>query len=449
MSDEPYKDHNPAIPYLELIKLGVCGWNHWIRGDLTAEESAEIAEELGLKKLPKPPSGSFIDRANPVNFFGVDFTKGENSRITFAGALFGDGAIFQSATFGDEANFQSATFGDEANFQSATFGGNADFQFATFGVRANFSDATFKGYAYFSGRISKEIHETQNALEIKRNLTGANRRDLVKEKLNDFDLDNLANISFHKAHFLGGVEFKDRKFEGFSQARFDQPPVFENCEGMERLDVMGANFGFAGLRPKYLWWDAEENQSGWTTDSNIPTRLRILRKQMEDIKAHDAERDLFIAERMAERGVLWDAAFKKLFPLKSFITMQWPVSLLKAIGATGLLFFFQLLSDCGRSAKRPFVLFAANMAGFYYLYSALIPPTLIRFEENVRSFTLGHSLPFATSLSPVQVEVMKRLFGDKLEMPFCIELLSIFQSLIGALLLFLFLQAVRNHFRLR
>lgn len=70
------------------------------------------------------------------------------------------------------------------------------------------------------------------------------------------------------------------------------------------------------------------------------------------------------------------------------------------------------------------------------------------FLASIASFTLGHALPFATSLSPVRKAVMERLWPN-LEMPFFLELLSMFQSILGALLLFLFLQAVRNHFRLQ
>jgi hypothetical protein len=41
----------------------------------------------------------------------------------------------------------------------------------------------------------------------------------------------------------------------------------------------------------------------WTSDSKIPIRLRALRKIAEETKNHDLERDLYIEERKAERGV--------------------------------------------------------------------------------------------------------------------------------------------------
>jgi hypothetical protein len=114
---------------------------------------------------------------------------------------------------------------------------------------------------------------------------------------------------------------------------------------------------------------------------------------------------------------------------------------------------YQALSDCGRSLSRPAMIFGFKFAIFFYVYLGLIPHGIEERWSAVLSFSIGHSLPFVSSLSKVQEDVLRRLFEncqDKLiHMPIGIEILSILQSLIGALLLFLFLQAVRNHFRLR
>lgn len=42
-----------------------------------------------------------------------------------------------------------------------------------------------------------------------------------------------------------------------------------------------------------------------TTNGRIPVRLRAFRKFAEETKNHDLERDLYIEERKAERGVKW------------------------------------------------------------------------------------------------------------------------------------------------
>jgi hypothetical protein len=53
----------------------------------------------------------------------------------------------------------------------------------------------------------------------------------------------------------------------------------------------------------------------WTEKSEVPLRLRRLRKIAEETKNHDLERDLYIEERKAERGVYlgqrWDELKKQ------------------------------------------------------------------------------------------------------------------------------------------
>ena len=64
--------------------------------------------------------------------------------------------------------------------------------------------------------------------------------------------------------------------------------------------------------PTYVWSRAANFH--WTSDA-IPVRLRAFRKIAEETKNHDLERDLYIEERKAERGVYlrqrWDALKKE------------------------------------------------------------------------------------------------------------------------------------------
>jgi hypothetical protein len=108
--------------------------------------------------------------------------------------------------------------------------------------------------------------------------------------------DQFAEISFADARFYRDVDFSGRSFTRFSDftgARFYRPPVFEAVTRVERIDFTGAYIGFAS--PHRLLQ--------WTSDSLIPIRLRALRKIAEDTKNHDLERDLYIEERKAERGI--------------------------------------------------------------------------------------------------------------------------------------------------
>jgi deoxyribodipyrimidine photolyase len=47
-------------------------------------------------------------------------------------------------------------------------------------------------------------------------------------------------------------------------------------------------------------------------DHKIPVRLRAIRKIVEETKNHDLERDLYIEERKAERGVYWHTQVDEL-----------------------------------------------------------------------------------------------------------------------------------------
>jgi hypothetical protein len=99
------------------------------------------------------------------------------------------------------------------------------------------------------------------------------------------------------ARFDGEADFSNRGFQlaDFTNACFYWPPNFDNVIGASQIDFTGAHFFFV---PAGRWLH-------WTENSRIPVRLRALRKIVEETKNHDLERDLYIEEREAERGVKW------------------------------------------------------------------------------------------------------------------------------------------------
>ena len=115
--------------------------------------------------------------------------------------------------------------------------------------------------------------------------------------------------------FEGVADFSGRNLIGrlhFTRARFNQPPIFDRCKGTQRLDFYGARIGFAGKWPRSWipWWirrwlTPAISTRGWTALSDTALRLRALRTLAEDTKNHDLERDLYIEERKAERGILF------------------------------------------------------------------------------------------------------------------------------------------------
>jgi hypothetical protein len=142
-------------------------------------------------------------------------------------------------------------------------------------------------------------------LEVKADKAGQKRKDwqipLKKRLGQSWNLyssgpDRYLDISFKGARFDGEANFSGRNFEeatDFTNAHFYSPPKFDAVTNASQIDFTGAHIGFA-LPGRIVHW---------TSDTKIPLRLRALRKIAEETKNHDLERDLYIEERKAERGV--------------------------------------------------------------------------------------------------------------------------------------------------
>jgi hypothetical protein len=93
-----------------------------------------------------------------ANFYGATFESVANfkdatfsSGANFAGAKFSDMAGFDGATFSSGAYFDGATFSSGAYFKDAKFSCEAGFAGATFESMADFKDAKFSSWAGFDG----------------------------------------------------------------------------------------------------------------------------------------------------------------------------------------------------------------------------------------------------------------------------------------------------------
>jgi hypothetical protein len=246
---------------------------------------------------------------NGADLYGATFGDGAKfigatfgDRTDLSGAKFGDGADFSGATFGNGTDLSSATFRDGAKFIGAAFGNGADLSGATFGGGAKFIGATFGDGVNFKGWSSDEWTEWRTELlkgplsvvwqeDQKQAILQWERNGLQSHGSGVARPDRFSLISFARARFLGAADFSGRQFgEGadFSAARFDEPPRFDS---MVNIDFYGAKIGF------------RSSVSGWTTRSAVAGRLRNLRKLADDSKNHDLERDLYIEERKAERGI--------------------------------------------------------------------------------------------------------------------------------------------------
>ncbi|MGH6821530.1 MAG: pentapeptide repeat-containing protein, partial [Methylocella sp.] len=218
---------------------------------------------------------------------------------TFAGAAFGNIAIFSHAAFGDKATFAGATFGSGTSFAGAAFGLLASFAGAAFGDRTDFSRAHFKGGGLFAGKSEEQwARDVASVLGMDEKARAAlEKRHKDSWETTGSRLDCFLTISFSQARFDGIAVFSGRSFEktaDFTNARFYYPPDFDATTNASRIDFTSVHIGFVPL-----------GRRAWTKDTQIPVRLRRLRKIAEDTKNHDLARDLYIEERKAERGLYW------------------------------------------------------------------------------------------------------------------------------------------------
>ena len=261
-------------------------------------------------------------------------------------------------------------------------------------------------------------------------------------------------ISFANAHFGGDAYiegeaiFSGRSFEqiaDFTNARFYSPPIFDNVTNAARID-------FTGVRIRFV-------RSGhfphWTSDSKVPIRLRALRKIVEETKNHDLERDLYVEERKAERGVYWRQQREQL---KKAPILEKPLIFMRLVGHClwiVLMFFYWALSNYGRSFGWPFAWLIASGFFFYWCYEKILAPFIPKacpladkYEYAVRMFALGNAVPVIGPLT-IDGDMKKLLYcpgGDGICLPIWFQLLVVWQNLLSIILVFFI---VPNYFKIK
>lgn len=289
-------------------------------------------------------------------------------------------------------------------------------------------------------------------------------------------------ISFRSSRFEEIAVFDGRTFErpaNFTLAHFFSPPSFEASTSLARIDFTGAKVGFAP--PGKLLH--------WTTDSRILIRLRALRKVAEETKNHDLERDLYIEERKAERGVHLDrllgaldqgpVLFRKTLEdierQQQTTTSKWRNKALAALGelatssiAIGrlaaqigwifVMWGYWALADYGRSVVRPVAWLIASYFFFSSRYLATLtqgnPTDLEKYKNAIRMLALGNAVPFVGPLT-IDAELEKYLFcpagtcSPPVIPPEGHQLLVVGQNLFSIICVFFIGLALRNYFKIK
>ena len=196
----------------------------------------------------------------------------------------------------------------------------------------------------------------------------------------------------------------------FQQATFVEAPRLDNVKigpQLSRWDKLKAFFTKGDLEKEGRW--------------------RALKRLAEQGKDHVSERRFFKEEVLARRR----------------ITDKW----CHAPFWFGI--FYQLLSNFGLSLSRPLIAWFIVLLGFAYAYGGDEP------WQTAFLLSLHKGLPALSSFSGGLPGLYARLYGvascDPFQptVPDSVVVLGIIQTLFSVVLIFLFLLAVRNHFRIR
>jgi hypothetical protein len=243
------------------------------------------------------------DFSNAVMNEGADFiavTFGGDSH--FKNTRFKAPATFSKTTFERMANFSEAKFCELVKFTDTTFSGWADFSKAIFSKEADFGVRVFSKKSKFDDAIFKE------RVDFKRAHFGTSNPNLAEE-------EEAGEVSFFQTEFKKSADFKGAQFyvkkadfraiqaerffslnsvkfhhcvPDFVQAHFQEAPLLEH-------------FKIPLKRPTNIDKIAKEVLK--KEKSELPPRYRALKRLALQGNDHEREQDFFAAELLSLRGV--------------------------------------------------------------------------------------------------------------------------------------------------
>jgi len=445
-------------------RKGKQHWNKWADGRLKAKEKLERDERWEVDdegNALNAETKRWIDAAS-IDFSNYDF-KGSAGFNEF---LFPYFAVFSDAQFRKEAHFGKARFYGEAGFHNVTFSGTAWFLGSTFFKDAWFQKGTFSEDAWFNevtfsgtGRFRdttfcKVAYFNQATFSCAVRFTDTTFSDEAwfgEATFTDdawFDGVTFTDLAwFNKSTFSKFAAFGQCTFDGntiFDGAKFTGDASFRSAESSGPFSLANAEFSVV---PDYIQMefskplrldDIEVQQpGGWCRpgDKEYAARYRALKKIA--IESHDHSRELqFFAGEIRESRSSEDRMFSP----------AWFFS-----------FAYEIFSDFGRSIMRPLVVLFLLALSF----AAICGTNVSANWRNTCNWQSDSILPefylsFLHSLPIVGFgRVEKRdlaldcLFGSKENVSPGWDVIFIGQNFCSAILIFLFLLALRNHFRIK
>ena len=306
---------------------------------------------------------------------------------------------FLRSSFEGNADFTKAHFYGHTSFNRTVFNDSVDFSVSTFEGKTTFAGAEFKGRADF-----RAIRSTST-----------------------FAFDGFDNITKDDA----AARDWDRNTTKFSTVPDFQQATFVEAPRLDNVEIepqRSRDISFAAVKA-FFKGDSEEERRRRARRQLEEGSWRTLKRLAEQGKDHVSERRFFKEEVIARRGV----------------TDKW------CHAPFWLGVFYQLLSNFGLSLSRPLIAWFMVLLGFAWAYAygsggPWWPAFLL---------SLHKSLPALSSFSSGLPGLYARLYGvascDSLRpiVPDSVIVLGIMQTLFSAVMIFLFLLAVRNRFRVK
>jgi len=394
-------------------------WNYWAinslfsasRQNLASKKMINEAEitEINIDKFHSylvlrgienlPPKIQTIDFSNTefkskIRFDGFVFPDS----VDFSGAHFNSGLSITRAKFLHYTKFIECIFREHISFIESDFFRVIDFSYSLFDCISDFEKVKFHDLTRFEEAIFKE---DTYFLDI----YSYNKIDFSRKLSQKW-------LSFDQAVFERLSVFLDSKFEGstsFLDSHFKNVvPIFFGATLHEGIDFHGVRWPAVSTEPE----EARQQARAYE-------RLKL---EMDRLNRHGEELDFFARELEAKSRVP-------------------PLGLSLGIRAYG---FF---SDYGRSIRRP----ALTLAALWFFIGAIYTGISgMVFPGPTLSITgwFGFSLASLFGLSGIRREFYPSVLSDQ-HVHWLVPVLSGVQSVLGAILVFLLLLAVRNRFRIK
>jgi Pentapeptide repeats (9 copies) len=285
----------------------------------------------------------------------------------FEEAAFAGKATFRTAKFGGDTSFQEARFRQDARFSESHFTGPVIFRHARFDASAEFQSVSFAGPVDFLGCVFAGDTSFENAVfsatadfpyaKFKDRGSFSDVRFL--DRANFLQSQFRSRASFRNGRFRGPAEFaavQSRAAFALAGAHFDQVPSFHDASFRDppRLDNMTIDDPLAVLPAWSGKAEADPRPALFRGikacgDPEYAGYYRRLRKLAAETQDYEREREFYAQELRCRR--FWHDK-----PFGDGLARFW-------IG-----WLYGGVSDFGRSLVRPVVLWVASILVFTLVY---------------------------------------------------------------------------------